>query len=78
MVITALSSPTRAEILVLVSRKAMSLSQIAQATNINVSSVYVAVSKLMSAGLVTKKRRGRQCLVRSRYSKIDLVFHNLG
>ncbi len=43
-VIAALSSPTRTDILALVSERPMSLSQLAAATNINVSSVFVAVS----------------------------------
>ena len=73
-VIAALCSPTRTDILALVSERPMSLSQIAEATNINVSSVFVAVSKLQMAGLVTKRRRGRQCFVRSRYARIDLLF----
>lgn len=76
-VINALSNSTRADILALVSRRPMNLSQLAQATSINISSVFSAVSKLMAAGLVTKKRRGRQCLVRSRYSKIDLLLRDL-
>lgn len=76
-VITALSNPTRTDILALVSRRPMSLSQLAAATNISVSSVFAAVSKLQTAGLVTKRRRGRKCLVRSRYSKIDLLFRDL-
>jgi len=77
-VITALSNPIRADILMLVSRRPMSLSQIAQATNINVSSVFSAVAKLKNAGLVTTSRKGHKRLVRSRYSKIDLVFQDLG
>jgi DNA-binding transcriptional ArsR family regulator len=76
-VMTALSNPTRADILALVSRRPMSLSQLAAATNMNVSSVFAAVSKLQTAGLVTKRRLGRKCLVRSRYSKIDLLFLDL-
>jgi len=76
-VITALSNPTRADILVLVTERSMNLSQLAAATNINISSVFSAVSKLQIAGLVTKRRRGRQCFVRSRYAKIDLLFRDL-
>lgn len=76
-VVTALADPTRAEILTLVTARPLSLSQIARATNKNVSSVFAAVAKLTTAGLVTTRRKGRTRLVRSRYAKIDLVFHDL-
>jgi DNA-binding transcriptional ArsR family regulator len=72
LVLTALTSRTRARILALVSQRPMSLTELAQATGIGIPSVFVAVSILEQAGLVATKRRGRRRLVTSLFEKIDL------
>ena len=77
LVVGALRGRTRANILALVSRKPMTLTEIANSTHRGVSSTYVAVGILERAGLVqSKKRRGKR-IIRSRFAKIDLVFQDL-
>ena len=72
LVLTALTSRTRARILGLVSLRPMSLSELARAIGLGVPSVFVAVSILEQAGLVATKRKGRRRIVRSKFKKIDL------
>lgn len=77
LVVGALRGRTRADILALVSRRPLSLTEIAKLTHRGVSSTYVAVRILERAGLVrSQKKRGKR-IVRSKFAKIDLIFHDM-
>lgn len=77
-VIEALANPTRAHIFQLVSLEPMHLTQIAAAVGRGVPSVYSAIEHLEAAGLVQSHRRGRQRIVRSLVSKIELLVTKAG
>lgn len=77
MVVSALGCRTRADILRMVTVRPQNLTELAHALHLGVPSIYAAVTKLESAGLVVSRRRGRQRLVRSRYRKIDLLFRDM-
>ena len=77
LIVGALRDRTRADILALVSRRPMCLTEIAKSTNRGVSSTYVAVGILERAGLVRSQRKGGKRIIRSKFAKIDLLFHDM-